>query len=279
MQCSPSMDNQILVEPDKQLSTAISRLTNGDMSDEQWLQLASLPVKFGGLGVPRASSLALPAFLASATSTSQLQFPLQSSSLRLVVRRPPIFAACLDQWPSTSDTEVPDDTLPANSGTSHGVTHVTSTACRDHNSEHESRLLAASEAQHRKVTVGFSRFAVTSCGIRLHNEAVAFRLGLTLGLGPSNFYRPPWLPYSYSFLFIEVEALGSTNVAAIVFLGHRMEINTGDNRQTKYFFQRLSVTSSVSNRHCSKRRTFTVSAAALNSCKNNLVFKGKHAFF
>jgi len=41
-------------------------------SDIQWLQ-ASLPVKDGGLGVRHVSSLALPAFLASAASTLSLQ--------------------------------------------------------------------------------------------------------------------------------------------------------------------------------------------------------------
>ena len=35
----------------------------------QWIQ-ASLPIKEGGLGVKRVASLALPAFLASAASTT-----------------------------------------------------------------------------------------------------------------------------------------------------------------------------------------------------------------
>jgi hypothetical protein len=52
------------------------------------------------------------------------------------------------------------------------------------------------------------------------------------------------LPSTYSFLPIAVETLGPMNVAALEFfveLGHRIEVNTGDNRQTKYLFQRLSV--------------------------------------
>ena len=43
-----------------------------DLLAIQWLQ-ASLPVKDGGLGVRRVSSLALPAFLASAASTLSLK--------------------------------------------------------------------------------------------------------------------------------------------------------------------------------------------------------------
>ena len=42
------------------------------MSDDQWLQ-ASLPVRSGGLGIRRVSSLATLAFLASAVSTQDIQ--------------------------------------------------------------------------------------------------------------------------------------------------------------------------------------------------------------
>ena len=50
----------------------IQLITNSDLSDIQWTQ-ASLPDKDDGLGVRRVSSLALPAFLASAASTLSLQ--------------------------------------------------------------------------------------------------------------------------------------------------------------------------------------------------------------
>jgi len=56
---------------DKLLRSAISHLTNCDLSDEQWLP-ASLPIKMDGLGVRKVSSLALPAYLASAASTASL---------------------------------------------------------------------------------------------------------------------------------------------------------------------------------------------------------------
>ena len=47
------------------------------MSDTQWLQ-ASTPVKSGGLGIQCAASLELPAFLASAVATSDLQSAILS---------------------------------------------------------------------------------------------------------------------------------------------------------------------------------------------------------
>ena len=50
----------------------MERITNSSLTDTQWLQ-ASLPIKDGGLGVRRVSSLVLPAFLASAAGTALLQ--------------------------------------------------------------------------------------------------------------------------------------------------------------------------------------------------------------
>ena len=57
IRCSPSVDNPALEEFDKLLRSAVSHLTNCNLSDDQWRQ-ASLPVKIGGLGVRRVSSLA-----------------------------------------------------------------------------------------------------------------------------------------------------------------------------------------------------------------------------
>ena len=57
---------------DGHLRSALSRITNTSLSDTHSLQ-ASLPIKHGGLGICQVRSLALPAFLASAASTSDLQ--------------------------------------------------------------------------------------------------------------------------------------------------------------------------------------------------------------
>ena len=57
---------------DSLLRKGIGTICNLDLTDIQWLQ-ASLPVKDGGLGVRRVSSLASSAFLASAAATDALQ--------------------------------------------------------------------------------------------------------------------------------------------------------------------------------------------------------------
>jgi len=57
---------------DNLLRSELIRTANTDISNSQWLQ-ASLPIKDGGLGIKRVRSLALPAYLALAASTSDLQ--------------------------------------------------------------------------------------------------------------------------------------------------------------------------------------------------------------
>ena len=66
---SPCLGNPILSQIDEVLKSNISHIANVVLSDEQWTQ-AGLPVKAGCLGIRRAFSLVLPAYLASATSTT-----------------------------------------------------------------------------------------------------------------------------------------------------------------------------------------------------------------
>ena len=73
MRCSPSANNSALEKFDDHLRLAVTSITNSVLSDAQWLQ-ASMPIKHGGLGIRRVTSLAAPAFLASvASSTLVLQ--------------------------------------------------------------------------------------------------------------------------------------------------------------------------------------------------------------
>jgi len=68
----PSVDHPALKIFDNILRSAVSDVTNAEVSVVQWLQ-ASLPIKQGGLGVREVHSLARPAYLASAASTLDLQ--------------------------------------------------------------------------------------------------------------------------------------------------------------------------------------------------------------
>ena len=72
LHCSPCLGNAILSQIDEVLKSNISCIANVVLSDVQWIQ-ASLPMKAEGLGIRRVASLALPAYLAPATSTASLQ--------------------------------------------------------------------------------------------------------------------------------------------------------------------------------------------------------------
>ena len=61
-----------LIKFDQLLRDGFCKICNISLSEDQWLY-ASLPVRFNGLGIRRVSSLAIPAFLASAVGTRNLQ--------------------------------------------------------------------------------------------------------------------------------------------------------------------------------------------------------------
>src|SRR6218665_729754 len=72
LRCCPSVDKPLLDRYDVLLRKGLSSILNIDMTNDQWTQ-ASLPIKLGGLGIRRAASLAIPAFLASAAGTQMIQ--------------------------------------------------------------------------------------------------------------------------------------------------------------------------------------------------------------
>jgi len=72
LRCTNCCDHPRLVVYDGMLRGGIEKILNAVLTDIQWAQ-ASLPIRMGGLGIRRVSSLALPAFLASAAGTLQIQ--------------------------------------------------------------------------------------------------------------------------------------------------------------------------------------------------------------
>ena len=109
LRCAPSVDNPALELFDGHLRSALSRISNTNISDTQWLQ-ASLPIKNGGLRIRQVRSLALPAFLASAASTSDLQSRILSAS---TCTTDTYFDSYLLAWQTTHGPLSPADSLPA----------------------------------------------------------------------------------------------------------------------------------------------------------------------
>ena len=176
LRCAPSKDHPSLDSFDGLLRLAIQRITNSDLSDNQWLQ-ASLPVRDGGLGIRRVSSLALPAFLASAASTLCLQDAILSKSQG---SNNTYLQTYLSVWSSLYGTVSED--LPSKQsfwdrpGIQSDRATVEAGLCSP--LQHASFLAASSKHS------GDWLFAmpIASCGLKLDNEAIRIAVGLRLGL-------------------------------------------------------------------------------------------------
>ncbi len=72
--------HHLLTTYDRILREGLQEITNIDLSDSAWLQ-ASLPIPLGGLGIRRATDLALPCFLSSMSSFGEAAADLVSSAV------------------------------------------------------------------------------------------------------------------------------------------------------------------------------------------------------
>jgi hypothetical protein len=90
-----------LQEIDLLLRLSLSKICNVQINDQQFLQ-ASLPVRFGGLGIRSAKALALPAYLASMQACSTLSYNItgrqNQDQLEILITA----------WESNSSTTRPD---------------------------------------------------------------------------------------------------------------------------------------------------------------------------
>jgi len=176
LRCSPSAGHPALERFDSLLRRSIQNITNSDLSDVKWLQ-ASLPVRDGGLGVRRVSSLAIPAFLASAASTLSLQDDILSDCAK---SGSDFLQSYLSAW-TLKFGDVPDE-LPTKQPfwDRPGVLEDKKLVEASLNSAHQQASFLAASFQHS----GDWLFAlpIASCGLKLDDEAVRIAVGLRLGL-------------------------------------------------------------------------------------------------
>ena len=100
LRTAPCSSSAELVRYDNLLRSTLSTTLNVDLTDEGWLQ-ASLPVRWGGLGVRSAVSLAAPAYLASAAGALDRLISILPARLHASVD--PAEAVALDSWRSAVD--------------------------------------------------------------------------------------------------------------------------------------------------------------------------------
>ena len=178
LRCSPCHGHSSLSNYDAILHSGISSLFNISLSDTQFLQ-ASLPVKFGGLGIRRVSSLANPAFLASAAGTTSLQSSLLAD---FDLPEDPLVASYLETWSSLSQVPIPSNPSLLRQSAWDGPL-----VKRDLNLLFDSFSDPKSMARLRAVSAPHASdwlqaLPITSCSTRLSNEAIRVAMGLRLGV-------------------------------------------------------------------------------------------------
>jgi hypothetical protein len=169
--------HNLLTTFDNMLRSALCSICNVTLTDLQWLQ-AGLPVRAGGLGIRRVSSLAPSAFLVSAAGTCDLQ----DLTLRRTERTADdVFDHCLVSQPSkfpmlppsgsAADKQQAWDKAVVEAEFSILVNCYT-------NANHKARLLATA-APHSGDWL--HTLPIASCGLHLDNDSIHIAVGLRLG--------------------------------------------------------------------------------------------------
>ena len=97
---------QLLEKVDKIIRNTLTSILNVALDDRAWQQ-ATLPIRLGGLGVRKISSISLPAFLSSVYGTGKLTRNILSSSL--VDFEVPFMTDALNAWKmACPNTDLPD---------------------------------------------------------------------------------------------------------------------------------------------------------------------------
>jgi hypothetical protein len=112
LRSSPCASHPQLIRYDETIRNILTSSLNIVLSDQCWTQ-ASLPVRWGGLGVRSAVSLAPSAFLASAASTADLQTLLLPAQLHMIPDT--ALESSLVAWRSNSNTSVAVPDQPSSS--------------------------------------------------------------------------------------------------------------------------------------------------------------------
>jgi hypothetical protein len=180
LRASPCADHPALEKFDATLRNCVSSITNTHLTDLMWIQ-ASLPVKNGGLGIRRVSSLAPSAFLASAAGTLDLQ-------ARILTRCHAPIDSAVDRVLAIWSAKYNQTGIMCPSDNDAGKQRAWDAPCISADvgrlmlslpdRRQQARLLAVS-APHSGDWL--HALPISSCGLRLDKEAVRVAVGLRLG--------------------------------------------------------------------------------------------------
>jgi hypothetical protein len=177
LRCTPCHEHPGLSKFDEGLRDGTESILNIALSDDQW-SLASMPIRKGGLGIRRASSLALPAFLASAARSQLTQSLIlaltqvpEDSILEIMRRRWQQSTAETSDFPSSDCKQSSWDT-PLLSAAMSGI----ESRARD---PYDLARLNAIQAPH--ASDWLFALPLAAQGLRLNDEEMRVAVGLRLG--------------------------------------------------------------------------------------------------
>jgi hypothetical protein len=179
LRSSPCSGHSLLNDIDFVLRKCLSNITNVDINNDQWEQ-ASLPVRNGGLGVRSVSAIASSAFLASTSSTWQLQNQLLINSQ--LPANDLHFDRLKEEWINKHPSIQPPSGNVSHKQRSWDEPSVVITYNKLLASQPDNygraRILAAANAHSGD---WLNTLPISSCGLRLDDEAIRVAVGLRLG--------------------------------------------------------------------------------------------------
>ncbi len=178
LRSSPCAGNPKLEMFDEHLKRSTNAITNSDLTDAQWAQ-ASMPIKDGGLGIRRATPLALSAFLASAAGTHELQEMILAKSS---ARADQQYLQAQAEWVALNGPETPPDheKFKQSRWEKPGrLREKESLNMLAHEPADKARILAITTPHSSD---WLNALPISACGLRLDNEAVRVAVGLRLGV-------------------------------------------------------------------------------------------------
>ena len=177
LRSSPCTGHPELDTFDKLLRGCVEAIANSDLSELQWIQ-ATLPVRNGGLGVRRVSSLAPSAFLASAAGTRDLQALILS---KCQCPTDAHITSVMSVWTSRlgcTSSAVRDSSKQHSWDQPCVDADITALKLALTDNRDKARFLAVA-APHSGDWL--NALPISTCGLRLDNETIRIAVGLRLG--------------------------------------------------------------------------------------------------
>lgn len=179
LRCCPFWKHEnLLVNLDTSIKNILSQILNCSISENSWTQ-ASLPIRMGGIGIRKISSISLPAFLSSVHSVG----PLYHKIVFPALGDEPILG--LDDALSAWNVACPGESLPLDTRSQklwdEPICRLSQqnllSNCSDMSDR--ARLLATSE---RESGLWLQAIPSTNIGTLLDNSSFSIAIGLRLGI-------------------------------------------------------------------------------------------------